>query len=129
MDTHPTKIIQTDDGNIVMSKPNVKRSTALTNSIYTYILTDEDLLKCNRMETDAERNEFIRIKSLKKGYTMYQLSILSFVESAPWHLNDYAIEPLIDLKAFMDYIDDKPELLRQMGDAMKEIGMIDPLSV
>ncbi len=129
METHPTLIIDTDDGNIVMSKPNVKRSTALTNSIYSYLLTDEELLKCNRMQSDNERDEFIKIKSLKKGYTMYQLSILSYVESAPWHLNDYAIEPLLDLKSFMDYIDDKPDLLKKMGETMKEIGQIDPLSV
>ena len=129
METHPTLIINTDDGNIVMSKPNVKRSTALTNSIYSYLLTDEELLKCNRMQSDNERDEFIKIKSLKKGYTMYQLSILSYVESAPWHLNDYAIEPLLDLKSFMDYIDDKPDLLKKMGETMKEIGQIDPLSV
>ena len=129
METHPTLIIDTDDGNIVMSKPNVKRSTALTNSIYSYLLTDEELLKCNRMQSDNERDEFIKIKSLKKGYTMYQLSILSYVESAPWHLNDYAIEPLLDLKSFMDYIDDKPDLLKKMGETMKEIGQIFPLSV
>ena len=123
---HPKKIIETEDGKIVMSKPDMSRTSALSNSMYSYILSDEDLLKLNKMETDQERNEFIKIKSLKMGFTTYQLTILSYVESAPFHLNDYAVEPIFDLKSFLNYVD--ADLLKKMGDTMKELGQIDPLS-
>lgn len=125
---HPTQIIETADGNIVMSKPSVKRSSALSNSIYSIILTDDELLKCNKMETDKERNEFIQVKSLKKGFTTFQLTLLSYVESAPWHMNDYSVEPILDLKSFLDYVDDKPEIMAKMKGAIEVLGKIDPLS-
>ena len=60
------------------------------------------------------------------GFTTYQLTILSYVESAPFHLNDYAVEPIFDLKSFLNYVDS--DLLKKMGDTMKELGQIDPLS-
>lgn len=125
-DTHPKKTVKTDKGNIVMERPDLLRSSALSNSIYTYVLTDDDLLKLNTMETDEERNQYIRIKSLKKGYTTMQLTLLSYVTSAPFHLNDYGVEPLLDLKSFLEFADMK--LLTEMTETMKELGKIDPLS-
>lgn len=123
---HPTKIIETEKGKIVMSKPDMLRTSALSNSMYSYILTDDELLKLNKMESDQERNEFIKIKSLKMGFTTYQLSILAYIESAPFHLNDYSVEPVFDLKSFLAFVD--ADLLKKLGDTMKELGQIDPLS-
>ena len=124
-ETHPKKIIKTDKGNIVMEKPDLLHTSALSNSIYTYILSDDDLLKLNEMTETADRDRFIQLKTLKKGYTTLQLSILSYVTSAPFHLNDYSVEPVLDLKSFLEFADAK--LIAQMSDAIKELGMIDPL--
>lgn len=122
---HPKKIIETKDGKIVIEKPDILRTSALSNSIYTYILSDDDLLKLNDMESADERNKFIQLKSLKKGFTTMQLTVLSYVTSAPFHLNDYNVEPLLDLKSFLEYADS--ELINEMGAKIKELGMIDPL--
>lgn len=127
MIAHPSKIIETKDGNIVMEAPDTMRSTALANSIYTYILTDSDLDELNQLSDTAERDAFIKRKSLRKGMTMYQLSVLAFVSKAPWHLNDYITDPVLDLKSFLEYAD--MELIGKMGETMKELGSIDPLSV
>ena len=55
-----------------------------------------------------------------------QLMALSYVTKAPFHLNDYATEPLLDLKSFLEYA--TPQLLNEMMTAIKELGAIDPLS-
>ena len=125
-DVHPKKIIKTEKGNIVMEMPDLMRSSALSNSIYTYVLTDADLLKINEMKTDDERNQYIKMQSLKKGYTVMELTMLAYVTSAPFHLNDYGTETLLDLKSFLEFAD--MDLLNKMMSAMKEIGVIDPLS-
>jgi len=125
-EVHPKKIVKTEKGNIVMEKPDLLRTSALSNSIYTYILTDDDLLKINEMENEDERAKFIQLKTLKKGFTTMQLTLLSYVTSAPFHLNDYSVEPLLDLKSFLEFAD--AELMNSMNNAMKELGQIDPLS-
>lgn len=58
---------------------------------------------------------------------MYQMTALAYVKQAPWHLNDYAKEPVLDLASFLEYAD--MDLIRKMGNAMTELGTIDPLSV
>jgi len=125
-EVHPKKIIKTEKGNIVLEKPDMFRTSAMSNSIYTYILTEEDLLKINKMESGEERDKYTQIQSLKKGYTLMQLMALSYVTKAPFHLNDYATEPLLDLKSFLEYA--TPQLLSEMMSAIKELGAIDPLS-
>lgn len=125
-EVHPKKIIETPKGNIVLEMPDLFRSTALSNSIYTYILSDEELLKLNDMQTDEERDQFIKLASLRKGYTSVQLTLLSYVTSAPFHLNDYAVEPLLDLKSFLEFAD--KDLLGEMMKKVQELGVIDPLS-
>ncbi len=125
--THPQKIIETEQGNIVMESPDVLRSSALVNSIYSYILTDEDLDVLNEMTDTRERDRFIRKKSLKRGMTMYQLTALSYVVSAPFHLNDYAKEPILDIESFLKFAD--MELIAKMAGVMKSLGQIDPLSL
>ena len=125
-DVHPKKIVKTDKGNIVMETPDLLRTSALSNSVYTYILTDEDLSVINEMEDEKERSKYIKMKSLKKGFTMMQLSMLAYVTSAPFHLNNYYLEPLLDLKSFIDFAD--ADMMSAMTKAMKELGQIDPLS-
>lgn len=124
---HPSKIIETAQGNIVMEAPDTIRSTALVNSIYSFILTDEDLDELNKLTNEQERNEYIQKKSLKRGMTMYQLSVLAYVTKAPFHLNDYFEEPILDLKSFLKFAD--MSIISKMGDAMRELGVIDPLSL
>lgn len=125
--THPQKIIETEQGNIVMESPDVLRSTALVNSIYSYILTDEDLEQLDAMTNAKERNAFIRKKSLKRGMTMYQLTALSYVVSAPFHLNDYTKDPILDIESFLKFA--SMELIADMAGVMKSLGQIDPLSL
>lgn len=125
-EVHPKKIIETKKGKIVMEAPDMFRKSALSNSVYTYILNDDDLMKINDMKNDEERNRFIQLKSLKKGYTTTQLSVLSYVVSAPFHLNDYAVEPVLDLKSFLEFIDS--ETFSLMIEKMRELGTTDPLS-
>lgn len=124
-DVHPKKIIETDDGKIVMERPDLLRTTALSNTITTYLLTDDELLSMNEMETSEERDRFMQLKMLKKGYTTLQYTALSYVTSAPFHLNDYRVEPILDIASFLEYAD--AELISKMADAMKGLGMIDPL--
>ena len=124
-EVHPKKIIKTEKGNIVMEAPDLARTSALSNSIYTYILTEDDLLKLNEIEDTKEKDRFIRIRTLKKGFTTFQLTALSYVTSAPFHLNDYTTEPLLDLKSFLEFAD--TDLMNQMAEKIKEIGLIDPL--
>lgn len=126
-EVHPTKIIETDDGKIVMQTPDMAHKSALSNSLYTYILTDDDLAELNTFDKDEDRAKFIKKKTLKKGYTMMQLTVLSFVTSAPFHLNDYMVEPILDLRSFLEFLDEK--IFAKMLDAMKELGTIDPLSL
>ena len=109
-----------------MEMPDLLRTTALSNSLYSYVLTDEEILKMNDMATDEERNKFMQLKTLKKGYTTMQLTLLSYVTSAPFHLNDYAVEPLLDLRAFLEFAD--TNIINDMSVALKELGKIDPLS-
>lgn len=125
-DIHPKKIVKTEKGNIVMETPDLLRTSALSNSIYTYILTDEDLSIVNEMEDEKERSKYIKMKSLRKGFTTMQLSMLAYVTSAPFHLNNYYLEPLLDLKSFIDFAD--ADIMSAMTKAMKELGQIDPLS-
>lgn len=125
-DMHPKKIIETKDGKIVMEMPDMYRQTALSNSMYSYILTDEELLQMNEITDVEERERFMKIRTLRKGYTTIQLTVLSYVTSAPFHLNDYRKEPILDLEAFLDYID--KDSFMQMVEKMKELGSIDPLS-
>ena len=125
-EVHPKKIVKTEKGNIVMEAPDMWRGSALSNSIYSYILTDDDLLALNDMKTDEERDRFIKLRTLKKGYTTMQLTVLSYVTTAPFHLNDYKKEPILDLESFIESIDAK--IFAEMVEKMKEIGMIDPLS-
>ena len=125
-EVHPKKIVKTAKGNIVMEMPDLLRTTALSNSLYSYVLTDEEILKMNDMATDEERNKFMQLKTLKKGYTTMQLTLLSYVTSAPFHLNDYAVEPLLDLRAFLEFAD--TNIINDMSVALKELGKIDPLS-
>ena len=108
-----------------MEKPDLLHTSALSNSIYTYILSDDDLLKLNTMTDTAERDKFIQLKTLKKGYTTLQLSVLAYVTKAPFHLNDYTVEPILDLKSFLEFADAK--LISEMSEKIKELGMIDPL--
>lgn len=126
VEVHPSKIIETEQGNIVMEAPDTIRSTALANSIYSFILDDDDLEYLNQLTNDAERNAYIKKKSLKRGMTMFQLSVLAYVVKAPFHINDYFVEPILDLKSFLKFAD--LPTISKMGDAMKELGMIDPLS-
>ena len=126
METHPTKVIQTEHGNIVMSKPDLLRTSALSNSIYSYILTDEELLAMNSMASDKERNDYMQVKVLKRGYTVMQLTMLAYVTSAPFHLNDYLKDPILDLESFLGFAD--MDLINRMSATMKELGTIDPLS-
>ena len=125
-EVHPKKIVKTEKGNIVMGMPDLLRTSALSNSIYSYILTDDDLMKLNEMTNEEERAKFVQMKTLKKGFTTMQLTLLSYVTSAPFHLNDYSVEPLLDLKSFLEFAD--AELMNSMSKAMKELGQIDPLS-
>ena len=125
-EVHPKKIIETPKGKIVMEAPDMFRKSALSNSIYTYVLTDDDLLILNDMQNDEERNKYIQLKSLKKGFTTMQLTVLSFVTSAPFNLNDYSVEPVLDLKSFLEFIDE--DTFSKMIEKMSEIGRIDPLS-
>ena len=126
-EVHPKKVIESKNGKIVMEKPDLSRTTAMANSIYTYILTDDDLLALNEMKDEKERNMFIKRKSLKKGFTSMQITMLAYVTSAPFHLNDYAVEPILDLRSFLEYAD--TDLIAKMSKAMDELGKIDPLSV
>ena len=125
-EVHPKKIVKTEKGNIVMETPDMFRKSALSNSIYSYVLTEKDLLSLNEIANEKERNEFIHIRTLKKGFTMMQLTLLSYVTSAPFHLNDYREEPVFDLNSFIEFLDDKT--MNDMINAMKELGTIDPLS-
>ena len=125
-DVHPVKIIETKNGNIVLEQPDLLRTSALSNSLYTYILSDEDILKMNAMGSDDERNQFLQLKTLKKGFTTMQLTLLAYVTSAPFHLNDYGTEPLLDLRSFIEFAD--VELINKMSICIKELGQIDPLS-
>lgn len=124
-EVHPKKIIKTDKGNIIMEMPDLLRTSALSNSIYSYILTEDELMKLNDMEDIQEREKFLKVRAMKKGYTTMQLTILSYVTSAPFHLNDYAVEPLLDLKSFLEFAD--TEIMNKMSQAFTEIGKIDPL--
>lgn len=124
-EVHPKKIVKTDKGNIVLELPDLARTSALSNSIYTYILTEKDLLEINQITDEKEKDKFIKVRTLKKGFTTFQLSILAYVTSAPFHLNDYTVEPLLDLKSFLEFAD--TSLLNEMAEKVKELGMIDPL--
>ena len=125
-EVHPKKIIKTEKGNIVMEMPEFLRQTALSNSIYTYILTDEELLELNDIKDAEERDKYLKVRSLRKGYTSVQLTVLSYVTSAPFHLNDYSKDPILDLKSFVDFVD--KEIFTEMVQKMTELGSIDPLS-
>lgn len=125
-EVHPKKIIKTEKGNIVMEMPDFLRQTALSNSIYTYILTDEELLELNDIKDAEERDKYLKVRSLKKGYTSVQLTVLSYVTSAPFHLNDYSKDPVLDLKSFVDFVD--KGIFTEMVQKMTELGSIDPLS-
>ena len=125
-EVHPKKIIKTDKGNIVMEMPDFYRQTALSNSVYTYILTDEELLELNNISDADERDKYLKIRSMRKGYTSVQLTVLSYVTEAPFHLNDYSKDPILDLKSFLDFVD--KGLFTEMVDKMTELGKIDPLS-
>lgn len=125
-EVHPKKIVKTPKGNIVLEAHDMFRTSALSNSMYTYIFTDEDLEKINAMETDKERNSFMKLKSMRKAYTVSQLTALSYITSAPFHLNDYSVEPLLDLKSFLEFIDQ--DMFNEILNKIKELGLVDPLS-
>lgn len=124
METHPTKIIQTEKGNIVLSMPDNARLSALSNSIFTYLMSDDDLKKMDELSAE-ERDAFIVLKCRKRGYTFTQLTLLAYVQSAPFHLNDYFTDPIMDLKSFLEIADS--ELIGKMSKAVEELGLIDPL--
>lgn len=125
-ETHPTQVIETESGNIVMSLPDIKRSTAMSNSIFTYLFTEDELIEYHNLEDDAKRKHFMQVVTLRRNMTATQLTLLACVQSAPFHLNDYSKEPILDLKSFLDFADN--ELIGKMATAIKELGMINPLS-
>ena len=125
-EVHPKKIVETDKGKIVLEMPDMYRQTALSNAMYTYMLTDDELLQMNEIADPEERERFMKVRSLKKGYTMIQLTVLSYITSAPFHLNDYRKEPMLDLESFLDFVD--KDLFMKLFKKTTEIGTIDPLS-
>lgn len=125
-ETHPTKVIETEKGNIVMSMPDLARSTAMSNSIFTYLFTDEDMERYMGMTDENEKKKLMEKCIAKRNATSMQLTLLSCVQSAPFHLNDYFIEPMLDLKSFLEFAD--ADIMGKMANALKEIGLINPLS-
>ena len=125
-EVHPKKIVKTDKGNIVLEEPDMFRKSALSNSMYTYIFTDEDLDKINEMKDDGERDRFMKFKSMRMAYTVSQLTSLSYITSAPFHLNNYEKEPILDLKSYLEFLDE--DIFSEILAKIKELGLIDPLS-
>lgn len=124
-ETHPVKIIETEAGNIVMSLPDNFRTTAMSNSVFTYLFTDEDLLEYQNIEDEEEKKRFMNIRMLRRNNTATQLTILCCIESAPFHLNDYAVNPILDLKSFLEFAD--ADLLGKLSLAIRDIGSMNPL--
>ena len=125
-ETHPTQIIETEQGNIVMSMPDTARATAFSNSVFTYLFTDEELLEYRELEDEAQKKKYMDIRTMKRNATAMQLTFLSCIQSAPFHLNDYSVEPILDLKSFLEFVN--PDIMGKMANAVKDLGLVNPLS-
>lgn len=115
------------EGRIVMSTPDVLRITAMQNSLFSYLLTDEQIEAMERMDK-YERTTYLQRIQLRKMSTVTLLSILSCISEAPFHINDYCMDMELDVKSFLTYISDKRELYNRLLTEWSNIEGADPLS-
>lgn len=114
-------------GKIIMSSPDVLRITAMQNSLFSYLLTDEQIAEMEKMD-EHERTIYLNRIRVRKFPTVTLLTVLSCITEAPFHLNDYTVCMELDVKAFTTYIADKRELYNRMMTELKNIEGSDPLS-
>ena len=115
------------EGRIYMSTPDVLRITAMQNTLFSYLLTDEQIEAMERMDK-FERTTYLQRIQLRKMSTVTLLSVLSCITEAPFHINDYCMDMELDVKSFLTYISDKRELYNRLLTEWGNIEGADPLS-
>ena len=115
------------EGRIVMSPPDVLRITAMQNSLFSYLLTDEQIEAMEHMDK-FERTTYLQRIQLRKMSTVTLLSVLSCITEAPFHINGYCMDMELDVTSFLTFISAKRELYNRLLTEWGNIEGADPLS-